>query len=152
MYILIFFISTNLYAQIPQIKTGLYVGVDSNYCKLDQTYFTLNYLSNVYCFKNKPDISVEDFDTLAIYPIKINNEAIFSMSIKLTNSATSKFENITSNNIGNKIAFIAENKIIMIPTVNGEISSGVITIQDSEKVILELEKYLQSEMKKINAI
>ncbi len=147
-YFLMFFISANLNAQSNQIKTGLYVVVDSNICKSDQNYFTLKHSDCDYWFKNNPEISVEDFDTLSVYSMKIKNETIFGLSIKLTNKAKTDFKNITSNNIVKKIALIAENKIIIIPTVNASIPSGIITIQDSQKVILELEKYFNNEIAK----
>ena len=140
------FVLHNSNAQSNLYKAGFYLVANLDSCNMSEEYFSLEYLSEKFIFKIEPDISISDFDTLATYVMNYNGEPIYSLNIKLNDNATKYFEKLTTNNIGGKIAFIANNKIVIVPTVNGAIPSGLITIQESDSMIKELELYLLGEM------
>jgi len=145
----IIFTSLNISKQEKYFGTGLYLVIDSDSCIGKNENNSLEYLSEKLCLGQNPVISIADFDSIIVAKAELNEENIFSLNIKLSESATKKFEEITSNNIGEKLALVINNEIIIAPIVRAKINSGLISIEDDEFIIKELEKELNKEKKKL---
>ncbi|MCH9030360.1 MAG: hypothetical protein IH819_12315, partial [Bacteroidetes bacterium] len=51
--------------------------------------------------------------------------------------------------IGKKLALVINNEVIIAPIIRAKINSGLISVEDDELIINELEKELNKEMKKL---
>ena len=144
---LIVFLSLNILAQDKIFKSGIYEAIESDSCSTDNNYYSLKYLSEELCLKQNPVIDITDFDSIRIASAEIKEEKLFSLNIKLSESATKHFEEVTSKNIGKRLALIINNNIIIAPIVKGAIPSGLISVEDDEARIKELEKQINEERK-----
>jgi len=91
--------------------------------------------------KNIANIAVE-FDK-DWKPTKWEKRANYIVNFKLDNYGTKLFYNLTKNNIGNRIAFSLNNKIISVPQINSTIEKGEVTMsltgkQDLKELFKEL--------------
>ena len=142
---LIVFLSLNILPQDKIFVTGIYEVIESDSCSKINNYYSLKYLSEELCLKQNPVIYISDFDSIRIASTEINEEKLFALNIKLSESATKHFEEVTSNNIGRRLALIINNEIIIAPVVKGTIPSGLISVEDDEVRIKELEKQINAE-------
>lgn len=147
--LVIIFTSLNISPQEKYFETGLYLVTDSDSCLGKKENYSLEYLCEKFCLGQNPVISIADFDSIIVVTAKFDEENIFSLNIKLSESATKKFEEITSKNIGKKLALVINNEVIIAPIIRAKINSGLISVEDDELIINELEKELNKEMKKL---
>ncbi|ADQ78472.1 hypothetical protein Palpr_0310 [Paludibacter propionicigenes WB4] len=104
--------------------------------KLDEQNFT-----NLSIEKSVTNIAIE-FDK-NWKPTKWEKRANYIVNFKLDNYGTKQFYNLTKNNIGNRIAFSINNKIISVPQINSTIEKGEVTMsltgkQDLKELFKEL--------------
>ncbi|MCH9030452.1 MAG: hypothetical protein IH819_12800, partial [Bacteroidetes bacterium] len=93
--LVIIFTSLNISPQEKYFETGLYLVTDSDSCLGKNENYSLEYLSEKFCLGQNPVISIADFDSIIVATAKFDKENIFSLNIKLSESATKKFEEIT---------------------------------------------------------
>ena len=146
---LIVLLSLNILPQDKIFEAGIYEVIESDSCSKDKNYYSLKYLSEELCLKQNPLINIADFDSIRIASVEIKEQKLFTLNIKLIESATKHFEEVTSKNIGKRLALIISNNIIIAPIVKGAIRSGLISVEDDEARIKELENQINEERKNI---
>jgi hypothetical protein len=70
-----------------------------------------------------------------------------SLIIELGEAAAGKFEKITGENVGKKIAVVFENKILIAPTIQSPIRGGTLTIYSAQDSFWERAPWLQNLIK-----
>ena len=144
---LIVFLSFTIFPQDKLFVTGIYEVINSDSCADNADYYSIEYLSEELCLKQNPLINISDFDSIRVASTEFNEERLFALNIKLSESATKYFKEVTSKNIGKRLALIINNEIILAPIVKGTIPSGLISIEDDEVRIKELEKQINEEIR-----
>lgn len=142
---LIVFVSLDILPQDKIFVTGIYEVIESDSCSNNNNFYSLKYLFEELCLKQNPVIDISDYDSISIASTEINEDKLFTLNIKLSKSATKYFKEVTSINIGKRLVLIINNEIVSAPIVKGTISSGLISIEDDEERIKELEKQLNEE-------
>ncbi len=139
----------NVFPQNKITKSGLYKVVDSGNCAKNYDYLSLSYDSEQLCVYDNLLISVSEFDSIKITSANLYDENIFALIIQLDENVTKIFEQITTNNIGERLALIINDEIIIAPYISGPITSGIFKIEDDELKVKELEKMINEERKKL---
>jgi preprotein translocase subunit SecD len=138
----------NISPQAKNLETGLYLVNPSDSCSGISNKNSVIYLSDTLCLNPKPVITTNDFESCMIDSSAYGGNEIYSLDIKLKKTAAIKFKEITARNVGKKIAFIIDNKVVMAPVVRDRIPSGLLTVGgDKEENIKKLYEKLKLEMK-----
>ena len=126
------------------LYTGWYYVVDSSKGhrrqleKSDKTYF----------LDLKPIITSKNISTFEIYESSHNAEKHFGLVMRFDKEGTENWSMATRNSIGNKLAFILDNRLLQVATVNSQITGGVSELSgnfskqelENFKTIIENEK------------
>jgi hypothetical protein len=126
------------------LYTGWYYVVDSSKGygrqleKSDETYF----------LDPKPIVTSKNIITFKIYESNYNGEKYFGLEMRLDKEGTENWSIATRNSIGNKLAFILDNRLLQVATVNSQITGGVTALSgdfsrqelENFKTIIESEK------------
>lgn len=122
--------STTLY-------TGWYYVVDTptNYKrqldKSDETFY----------LDSKPIVTAKNITTFEIYESNYNDKKYFGLAMRLNEEGTENWSNATYRSIGNKLAFILDNRLLQVATVNSQITGGVTALNRGEYSRQELEHF-----------
>ncbi len=137
----------NLFPQTKNLETGLYAVIPLDSCTGMNNKIAVEFLTDTLCLNPKPLITVKDFDSCKIDSSMYSREKILFLNIKLKDYATEKFKEITTKNVGKKIAVIIDNKVVLAPIVRDPITNGRLTVGgDKEAIIKEMYEKLKREI------
>ena len=138
----------NIFPQAKILETGLYLVIPSDSCSGVNNKNFIGYLTDTLCLNPKPVITVKDFDLCTIDSTIYGGNEIYSLNIQLKKSAALEFKEITTRNVGKKIAVIVDNKVIMAPVIRDPITNGRMTVSgDKEENIKKMYKKIKRELK-----
>ena len=139
------FASVSLISQEARLKTGFYKVVDKDSCIKAEGYTIIEDSGTEYCINQTPLITDANFQSVDITKDTIENEITYVVSIKLDSSGAQIIKNETTKMVGQRAAFIINNKIVAVPTVRDPIISGRIAVFCDEETIDDLRRALNSE-------
>ena len=145
-FFIIILSASNIYSQVKDIETGLYLVLPHDSCTGKNNKHTIEFLSDTLCIAPEPVISVKDIESCMTDSLKLEGKKQYSLNIKLKESASLRFKEITTENVGKKLVFIIDNKVVMAPVIRDPITSGRLSIYDEYPVIKELRMKLKQEM------
>jgi preprotein translocase subunit SecD len=134
--------SVNLYSQENQLRTGFYSVVEKDSCLESNNYIKVYDSGKEMCIDKIPIITDDNFESVNITADTTNNGINYTVGIKLDSSGAEIIKEVTGKMIGQKTAFIIDNKIVAAPTIRDRIDSGHIAIFCDEKTISEVKKAL----------
>lgn len=148
---LLFFITIlstlNIYPQVKDFETGLYLVLPEDSCTGENYKHTLESLSDTFCLAQAPIITIKDFKSCTTDSLQLEGKRQYSLNIKLKESAALRFKEFTTENVGKRLAFIIDKKVVMAPVIRDPITSGMLSVFDDYPVIKELGMKLKKEMK-----
>ena len=139
------FASVNLISQEAQLKTGFYKVVDKDSCIKVEDYTIIKDFGTEYCLNQTPLITDANFESVDITKDTIENRITYVVSIKLDSSGAQIIKEATTKMVGQRAAFIINNKIVALPTVRDPIVSGRIAVFCGEETIENVRRALKSE-------
>ncbi|HTA84512.1 MAG TPA: hypothetical protein VK783_16330 [Bacteroidia bacterium] len=116
------------------LQTGWYYIADSGKAyelKLDKA-------NEIYSIDPTPIVAVKDFTTIQIDKSNLSDE--YLLTIHFNDTATKAWNIATRKSIGNRLAFILDNKLLFTPKVNNQINSGVSALNRGDISKEDLEK------------
>lgn len=119
------------------LYTGWYYVVDTpnNYKrqldKSDETYY----------LDPKPIVTAKNVTTFKIYESSYQNKKEFSLEMRLDKEGTENWSYATQKAIMNKLAFILDNRLLQVATVNSQITGGVTALNRGDYSRQELENF-----------
>ena len=119
------------------LYTGWYYVVDTpnNYKRqLDKS-------DEIYYLDPKPIITAKNVTTFEIYESSYNNKKEFGLTMRLDKEGTENWSYATQKAIMNKLAFILDNRLLQVATVNSQITGGVTALNRRGYSIQELESF-----------
>lgn len=142
-----FFILVSIANSQTKLQTGYYFVVE----KSDSAVYLTGKNDSLYLNKT-PIITVRDFKRIKVKGSSFQTSIV---QIYLTDKAKEPFKIATSKWIGNKIAFVIDSKIIMVPIVMAEIPDGKIWmsgvsengVNNTRKELLTIKKTIEDEIK-----
>lgn len=138
----------NTYSQVKEIETGLYLVIPEDSCKRGNYKHTFESFIDTFCISLEPVITIKDFKSCRTDSLKLEGKQQYSLNIKLRESAAIRFKEFTTVNVGKRLVFIIDKKVIMAPIIRDPITSGRLSVYDEYPVIKELEKKLKKEIDK----
>ena len=124
-----------LTAQENPLKTGFYVVVANDSCKDSPGFLKIKDSDGEYCINTNPIVTQDKF-TRVVIAADTSKEGIFNtVRIKLDSSFAQKFKGITEKLVGERIAFIIDNKIVAAPVLRDPIESGEIAVYADDETI-----------------
>ena len=119
------------------LYTGWYYVVDTpnNYKrqldKSDETYF----------LDPKPIVTAKNIKAFEIYEGSYNNKKYFGLTMRLDKEGTENWSNATHRAVGNKLAFVLDNRLLQVAMVNSQITGGVTALNRLDYSRQELENF-----------
>ena len=119
------------------LYTGWYYVVETpnNYKrqldKSDETYY----------IDPKPITTAKNFTTFEIYESSYNNKKVFGLEMRLDKQGTENWSNATYRAVGNKLAFVLDNRLLQVAMVNSQITGGVTALNRGDYSRQELENF-----------
>ena len=135
----------NIYSQSKDIVTGLYLVVSEEPCNKQNVNNTIVFSSDTLCLEQNPVITVNDIESYIAENSLLDGDEMYVLNIKLNEAASLKFEEITGENVGQKMAMVINKKVIMAAVIRDPVTSGRLTIsgedkQEIDEWVKELEK------------
>jgi preprotein translocase subunit SecD len=137
--------TVNLLSQENQLKTGFYRTAINDSCSVSDNYLRISDSEKNYCIYKNPIITDANFESVKIQKDTSEQGPSYIVSIKLDSTGTEKIKEITTKIVGEKIAFIIDNKVITAPTLRDPITSGHIAIFCDEGTLNEVKRALNIE-------
>jgi SagB-type dehydrogenase family enzyme len=121
------------------LKTGWY------YVSNQETDFKrqLDKSSEFYYINPDVKVPVEQFEELNIVENEYNGTKYTSLIIRFNKNGTENWSNVTKESIGNRIALIIDNKLVSVPRVNAQITTGASSLNNPAYTKEELEDLLK---------
>ena len=119
------------------LYTGWYYVVDTpnNYKrKLDKS-------DETYYLNPKPITNAKNITTFEIYESSYNNKKVFGLTMRLDKQGTENWTNATYRAVGNKLAFVLDNRLLQVAMVNSQITGGVTALNRNNYSRQELENF-----------
>jgi len=119
------------------LYTGWYYVVDTpnNYKrqldKSDETFY----------LDPKPIVTVKNFTTFEIYESNSKDNKYLGLAMRLDKEGTESWSNATYRAIGNKLAFVLDNRLLQVAMVNSQITGGVTALNRGGYTRQELENF-----------
>jgi preprotein translocase subunit SecD len=135
--------SVKLISQEIQLKTGFYRITQNDSCLNSNDYLIINDSGEEYCVDINPIVTDVNFQSVSITTDSTINEISYTVGIKLDSSGTVLFKEATGKMVGQKAAFIINNKIVAAPIIRDPIESGKIAVFCDEETIKAVKKALQ---------
>jgi preprotein translocase subunit SecD len=147
--VILILLTINIFPHAKNIQTGMYLVGPADSCTGQNTEFKVKYLSDTICLERNPIITIEDIESCSADSALTKEGKLYSLNIKLTESAGLRVKEISTRNVGKKLAIVINKKIVSVPKINDPITSGSVAVfKDSFQSLKELEKELKHEMKK----
>lgn len=141
--LLLIFASVSLISREVQLKTGFYKIVDKDSCTNKKGYIVINDSGTDYCISQTPMITDANFESVNITKDTTENGVTYAVSIKLDSAGTQIIKDATGKMVGQKTAFIINNKIVAAPTVRDPITSGRIAVFCDDETIDKVKEALK---------
>ncbi len=135
-------ISVKLFSQENQLKTGFYRIAEIDSCSNSGDYLKINDSEKEYCIYKNPIVTDVNFGSVKIKKDTVENQISYVIGIKLDSSGAELVKEATTKMVGQKVAFIFDDKVIAAPTVRDPITTGHIAIFCDEETISEVKKAL----------
>jgi len=119
------------------LYTGWYYVVDTpnsykrQLDKSDETYY----------LDPEPIVTAKNVTTFEIYERSYNNKKYFGLTMRLDKEGTMNWSYATQKAIMNKLAFILDNRLLQVATVNSQITGGVTALNRGDYTRQELENF-----------
>ncbi len=128
------------------LKTGwYYISESETTCKrqLDKT-------SEFYFINPNVVVPVEQFDKLELTESKYDNEKYPMIIIRFDSKGTDNWSIATEKSIGGKLALIINDKLVVAPKVNAQITAGVSAINRSDYSQQDIDEIFKTLENKLN--
>jgi preprotein translocase subunit SecD len=102
--------------------------------KTDETYY----------LNPQPIVTVKSFTTIEFYENNYNGKLYYGLQMQCDKAGTEAWRQATRKAIYKKVAFILDNKLLFVATVNSEITNGV--------AVINSDKHSRAEFENIRAI
>ncbi len=135
--------SINLISQEIQLKTGFYRITENDSCSNSNDYLKISDSGEEYCIDINPIVTDDNFQSVNITADTTNSEINYTVGIKLDSSGAVLFRVATGKMVGQKAAFIINNKIVAAPMIRDPIESGNIAVFCDEETIKAVKNALQ---------
>ncbi len=141
--LLLVLVSLNLNAQENYLKTGFYRVAEEDSCLNSDNYIMLSDSEAGYCIYKIPIVTENNFESVKINADTAAYGINYTVWIKLDSSGADSVKEATEKMVGQKAAFIINNKVIAAPVVRDPIVSGSIAVFCDEKTVDEVRKVLR---------
>jgi|GEM_PF-6590427 len=128
LFFLIIILAVNIFSQGKKIETGLYLVEPNAVCSGQDNNQSFIFNSDTLCLNQNPIITVKDIDTCIVDSIDIERKEGYSLNIKLKDNAAVMFKEYTAKNVGKRLAFVIDSKVVMAPVLRYPITTGRMTI------------------------
>jgi len=127
------------------LYTGWYYVVDTSNGYKRQ----LDKSEETYYLDPKPIVTAKNITTFEIYESSYNNKKYFGLTMRLDKAGTENWSIATAKAITRKLAFVLDNRLLQVATVNSQITAGVTALNrggysreelENFKTIIESEK------------
>lgn len=135
--------SVNLISQENQLKTGFYRITENDSCLNSNDYLKISDSGEEYCININPIVTDENFQSVNITADTTNDGINYIVGIKLDSSGAELIKKATGKMVGQKAAFIINDKIVAAPIIRDPIESGNIAVFCDEETISEVKKALK---------
>lgn len=95
----------------------------------------------IYYLDPKPIVTAKNVTTFKIYESSYQNKKEFSLVMRLDKEGTENWSYATQKAIMNKLAFILDNRLLQVVTVNSQITGGVTALNRGNYSRQELENF-----------
>ncbi|MBP7558675.1 MAG: hypothetical protein KA821_20560 [Chitinophagaceae bacterium] len=99
--------------------------------KTDETYY----------LNPQPIVTVKSFTNIELYESNYNGKMYLGLEIQFDKTGTEAWRLATRKAISKKVAFILDNKLLYVATVNSEITNGVSVINSDKHSRSEFENF-----------
>ena len=130
---ILLFSSLNIFPQTRTIETGLYLVLSKDSCAGENDKNTIVYLSDTLCLEQKPIITVNDIDTYNTETANLDGNELYVLNIALKDSAKIKFKEVTTQNVGKRMALVIDQKVVMAAVIRDPVTTGRLTVSGEEK-------------------
>jgi preprotein translocase subunit SecD len=89
----------------------------------------------------KPIVTVKNFTTFEIYESNSKDNKYLGLAMRLDKEGTESWSNATYRAIGNKLAFVLDNRLLQVAMVNSQITGGVTALNRGGYTRQELENF-----------
>ena len=97
--------------------------------------------NKTYYLNPKPIVTAKNVTTFDIYEGNYNNKKYFGLTMRLDKQGTENWSYATQKAIMNKLAFILDNRLLQVATVNSQITGGVTALNRGDYSRQELENF-----------
>ena len=97
--------------------------------------------NETYYLDPKPIVTAKNVTTFDIYEGNYNNKKYFGLTMRLDKEGTENWSHATQKAIMNKLAFILDNRLLQVATVNSQITGGVTAVNRDDYSRQELENF-----------
>ena len=121
----------------PILKTGWY------YMSTQETEFKRQLDKSLEFFYINPEVKVpvEQFEELNVVENESNGTKYSSLIIRFDKNGTENWSNATKESLGKRMALIIDDKLVAVPVINAQISTGVSSFSGYTKE--ELEEFIK---------
>ncbi len=119
------------------LNTGWYYVVDTpngykrELDKSDETFY----------LDPKPIVTAKNIITFEIYEGNYKYKKYFGLTMRLDKEGTENWSNATYKAVGNKLAFVLDNRLLQVAMVNSQITGGVTALNRRDYSRQELESF-----------
>ena len=89
----------------------------------------------------KPIVTAKNVTTFEIYEGNYKNKKYFGLTMRLDKEGTENWSNATYRAVGNKLAFVLDNRLLQVAMVNSQITGGVTALNRGDYSRQELESF-----------
>ena len=136
------FITVNINAQENNLRTGFYRVAEEDSCLSSDNYITLSDSEAGYCIYKIPIVTENNFVSVKINADTAAYGINYTVLFKLDEAGADSVKAATEKMVGQKAAFIINDKVIAAPVVRDPIVSGSIAVFCDEETINEVKKGL----------
>ncbi len=140
--LLVVFMSVNINAQENHLKTGFYRVGEEDSCLNSDNYIMLSDSEARYCIYKTPIVTEINFVSVKISADTAAYGINYTVWIKLDSAGAESVKAATEKMVGQKAAFIIDNRVIAAPVVRDPIVSGSIAVFCDEETINEVRRGL----------
>ena len=126
----------------PEVfETGLYLVISPDSCTVQNGNHSVVNSEGTLCLRQLPVLTVHDFEACSADSTRLDGKEAYTLNIKLKHSVTENFKEFTKQHVGEQIAMLISQKVVMSAVIRDPVTFGRLTISGEEKSIINNWEY-----------